>query len=48
VLTLAEAAVHPHNVARGLLPRDALGAISLQLAPRLCRAGALNAAESRD
>lgn len=35
VLTLAEAAVHPHNVARSLFPRNAAGAISPQVAPRL-------------
>ena len=34
VLTLAEAAVHPHNAARGLFPRNAAGAISPQVAPR--------------
>lgn len=34
VLTLGEAALHPHNVARGTLPRSPSGAISSAAAPR--------------
>jgi alpha-methylacyl-CoA racemase len=34
VLDIDEAAVHPHNVARGLFPRTASGAIDTQVAPR--------------
>ncbi len=34
VLSIEEAAVHPHNVARGLFPRTASGAIDTQVAPR--------------
>src|SRR5580765_1426183 len=34
VLTIAEAAAHPHNIARGLFPRTAAGAIDTQVAPR--------------
>jgi alpha-methylacyl-CoA racemase len=34
VLTIDEAAAHPHNRARGLFPRTALGAIDTQVAPR--------------
>ncbi|QFZ84057.1 CoA transferase [Variovorax paradoxus] len=34
VLTIAEAAVHPHNVARHLFPKTASGAIDTQVVPR--------------
>jgi alpha-methylacyl-CoA racemase len=34
VLTINEAAAHPHNMARGLFPRTASGAIDTQVAPR--------------
>lgn len=34
VLDIDEAALHPHNVARGLFPRTAAGAIDTQVAPR--------------
>lgn len=34
VLTIDEAALHPHNVARGLFPRTPGGAIDTQAAPR--------------
>ncbi|MDM0014702.1 CaiB/BaiF CoA-transferase family protein [Variovorax sp. J22P168] len=34
VLSIDEAALHPHNVARGLFPRTASGAIDTQVAPR--------------
>ena len=34
VLTIDEAAAHPHNAARGLFPRTASGAIDTQVAPR--------------
>lgn len=34
VLSIDEAALHPHNVARGLFPRTAGGAIDTQVAPR--------------